>query len=523
MSSKSLAYKFRIIIVLLAVFISICVVTPAADALSLPKTWTSEPQTAIPPAIDTLLSYKKTTLYPELEDLLPVVNPELDKQFIYQEAIDVPAYDIKIEAQDTVNEKRMQTYDDEMPKNDAIEDIHYLANIMRKGFAGLNLFGGKEAVIEMEKHAISLLPETGMTYREFEELLLLETGFIEDMHFWVDYRASVLEAEILSVFSRWHDHFDVAELRVNKAQIASNVRLKQLATGEYFDLDEEKTLIIDDDFPLQVQPFLNDDFSIHLTLIQVSNYHPFKSLKTVRYTDGSEKKIVWDTLFDNYEHAEQEGGVATVFDNVYYLDLRGNVFRDPWDINFVDLAENALNYPYMIIDLRGNMGGNDRVFVDFLQPLLRDDEYYFFDRPFYQVAPITPTEYENSIRDGFQDELIGDNLSFLPPEPRVLTSPHKLIVMLMDNKTASAGEYAIGSLRTSQNVLVIGSNTPGLATSSVGELFILPHSQIPLRIPMLLNFWHPDYYSINEGFRPDIWSYDFEVSRLVDYLNASPD
>jgi hypothetical protein len=523
MNSKRSGKKYKVFIVLITLLIGLFVVTPTADALSLPKTWVSEPETVVAPAIETLLYYKKATLYPDREDLTRVSNAELDKEFIYKEAIGVPTYEIKLEAQDNANEERMQRYDDEMPRSEAIEDIHYLANILRKGFAGLNLFGGKEAVIEMEKHAISVLPERGMTYRDFEDLLILETGFIEDMHFWVDYQASVLSAEMRSVFSRWQDDFDDVELRVNKAQIATNFRLKRLANGEYFDLDEEKTLELSDDFPAQIEPFMSDDFSIHLTLVQVSNYRPLKTLKSVRYKDGSEKAIKWDTIYDNYLHTEQPGGVAEVFDNVYYVDLRGYVFRDPWEIDFGTLAKDSLSYPYMVVDLRGNTGGKDIPFESFLQNLFRYDGYNLFDRAYYRVVPITPTEYADSIRDGWQDQLIGENISFLPPEPRVLTSPHKLVVILMDNGTASAGEYAVGSFRSGENVIVIGANTQGLATSSVGELYVLPHSRIPLRIPMLLNYWHPDYYSVNEGFRPDIWTYDFDVSRLIDYLNAQAD
>lgn len=501
---------------------SFCFTATRSEALQIPNTWTDSRQSDLSTRVRTLLSYKKPTLYPTLDQFLQVVNVNLDKSFVYEEGIDVPSFGVEMDAQNNLNEERMKTYAEKMPYEDAIEDIKYLADLLPKAFGGINMFGGERAARLMEKHALSILPRSGMTYQEFEELLLLETSFIEDMHFWVDYQASVIAAEIHTQIGRWKDHFDADEIRVNKPRVARNVKLERLPSGDYLDLAEEKIIVLEKDASLSVEPFLADDFSVFYALLQYSNYRPLEEVTSIAYEDGLSRELVWEILYDNYLHVNVSGGEAESFGSVYYIDLRGDVFRDPWDTDFLSFGDKAKQYPYVIVDLRGNTGGNDMVFGDFLTRLLRQDDRHLFDVPYYRAAPLTKSEFNMLQEDGVID-LIGDKMSYFPPEPRALTSSNRLIVVLIDNNTASAGEYAVGSIRSGKNVLVIGTNTPGLATSSVGELFVLPHSKIPLRVPMIFNFWHPDYYSVNEGFRPDIWARDFEVDTLIDFLNAQGD
>jgi len=80
-----------------------------------------------------------------------------------------------------------------------------------------------------------------------------------------------------------------------------------------------------------------------------------------------------------------------------------------------------------------------------------------------------------------------------------------LVIVLMDNKTASAGEWFVGHLRQLENVLFVGTNTWGVLLTGAVTRTILPRSGLEVQFGMWLNV-RPDLSQFEGiGFLPDLW------------------
>jgi len=80
-----------------------------------------------------------------------------------------------------------------------------------------------------------------------------------------------------------------------------------------------------------------------------------------------------------------------------------------------------------------------------------------------------------------------------------------LVIVLVDDDTASAGELFVGYLRRLENVLIVGTNTRGaLLSGSLGRT-ALPHSGLDVMFGTNLHL-RPDLSQFEgAGFMPDLW------------------
>ncbi|MCL2558629.1 MAG: S41 family peptidase, partial [Treponema sp.] len=80
-----------------------------------------------------------------------------------------------------------------------------------------------------------------------------------------------------------------------------------------------------------------------------------------------------------------------------------------------------------------------------------------------------------------------------------------LIVVLMDNYIASAGELLVGRLRELENVIFVGANTMGVLLTADLKRTALPLSGIHVIYGAELNL-RPDFSQFEGvGFMPDLW------------------
>jgi len=84
--------------------------------------------------------------------------------------------------------------------------------------------------------------------------------------------------------------------------------------------------------------------------------------------------------------------------------------------------------------------------------------------------------------------------------------PNKnLVIILMDNRTTSAGEVFVGYLRQLENVLFVGANTHGNFVSAAIIRTSLQFSNLDIVFGSQLNL-RPDLSQFEGvGFMPDLW------------------
>ncbi len=93
------------------------------------------------------------------------------------------------------------------------------------------------------------------------------------------------------------------------------------------------------------------------------------------------------------------------------------------------------------------------------------------------------------------------------------------IVVLIDSNAASATEAFIRRLRGMDNVVFIGTNTPGVVLCGDPGVLVLPHSRLKVRIPAM--FWLDSEMQNRDGigYFPDLWVHpDHALERAVKFV-----
>ena len=196
----------------------------------------------------------------------------------------------------------------------------------------------------------------------------------------------------------------------------------------------------------------------------------------------------------------------------------------------VDRAESYRGEPYVILDIRGNGGGNTiwpRMWIQAFtggSPSLKQALTELVSRTSMvgraNLFALLLNSYRGQERQAvqvdferfqveaarFDDPSVTPHWSgiYLPPiDP--IPNPTTLIV-IQDRKVASAGEGAISYLMDQvENVVFVGENTMGALTFGQVSVHRLPHSKLLFYVPIKLNV--PLDLQIREaqGYAPDYW------------------
>ena len=213
-------------------------------------------------------------------------------------------------------------------------------------------------------------------------------------------------------------------------------------------------------------------------------------------------------------------------------------FPDPkhlgWE-GFQAQFEIALNAPVVIVDLRGNRGGDDtkafeiakRLIGDrfqtpqklkktrvtaaaraiFLNSVIAEIHRY---KTSGKVIPSWLNLEEKTRRENYFRAKLNLNADFetyhfptLPISHQLVTYSNPIIV-LIDADCGSTGELLILALKGQHNVTVVGENSAGFLHFGNAGLFILPHSQIAVEMPTTYKIFRKTGWFEQAGISPDV-------------------
>jgi len=189
---------------------------------------------------------------------------------------------------------------------------------------------------------------------------------------------------------------------------------------------------------------------------------------------------------------------------------------------FMSFVDKLQDEPALIIDLRGNGGGNGHLAPRWLYNLVGEfvlsnsvglvaESYDFYsawrvpnpENPFYQPA-CEVTMQRVSLPFGDNHVL---RVHREPDIVRQMVSNDQLIIFLTSRHTASAAEDFIDMAFNMENTLVIGQNTTGaLLTNLCFPWRVLPYTGTTFSLGSIVTI-HADAHNFREGvgFAPDIW------------------
>lgn len=206
---------------------------------------------------------------------------------------------------------------------------------------------------------------------------------------------------------------------------------------------------------------------------------------------------------------------------------------------FVETSVVAKEKKNVIINLKGNYGGDSSIFAFFLQYLcgyedllyadvFSNEEYRTLDSPsgMYAMCRYVELNYPiDDVRerfhfyfDGLEKQKENPHRSYVEFEPKKtqLAKPkfYGNLIILADKETASSGEDAIKQARIllekTDQVICIGENTNGALSYGNVCMFRLPESGIVVFMP--ITDWssglkkYENFGGEGVGFYPDIWS-----------------
>lgn len=404
----------------------------------------------------------------------------------------------------------------------AIEDMDFLFQVLKNGYVGYKYFGGDEKFSKAKENIIKELYEYKETLEEgtLKEVLCNYLDFIQDGHFAIGGR-QICKDFYLFINERY-------ELVKEKSKY-------------FIIIDNEKKAIksINNDEPGKfIKPSINDEGYIVYRFATLNQNHK----DTISINISVEGKddcmnIELNNLSKKYKPIRD--------DKVYEYKTVANIpviklgsFRD-YNVleQFVKDGEKARKEDLLIIDLRGNKGGNAKYAVDWIENFTKEkytsseisaslntntakQALYASGKKFYSKDDFT--SFKEQIDEYFASMKMDADYSGwseVDYEDFKYIENDKLIFVLVDNYTSSAGEFFARALSNMENTIIIGSNSSGTENFGNMGLYILPNSKIEVMFGSLLSVNYDLKITDGLGIIPDLWvnpkDAHYRVIRLI--------
>ncbi|TET98676.1 MAG: hypothetical protein E3J30_06355 [Anaerolineales bacterium] len=238
-----------------------------------------------------------------------------------------------------------------------------------------------------------------------------------------------------------------------------------------------------------------------------------------------------------FEIELQRSNFTFYSEDIFREDIIGGIpvvrvrsFSDPYADALNQFAKTASSYrgePVIIVDIRGNHGGNERWPISWIQGLTgqRAESVFIFSELtskttmasranvfayLYDRTPNTTiyrddAERHADIAEAFesgerQPDWVGPNYPQVP-----LITNDTTVILVINGSVASAGEGLIMRLSQAENVVLVGENSMGCLTFGNAGAHQLPHSKLMVWLPINFGLYLDKEFREEEGLMPDLW------------------
>ena len=391
----------------------------------------------------------------------------------------------------------------------AVFDVNYMFKLLKYGYSGYQYFGGDEKFNSVKEDIIKTIKDRDIfnfiTTNRFIDIVTTQLSFIQDLHFSIDNK---------SVGNRYQYYMSPAyEFRKDE-------------NGLYTNLDKGKAYLKEikgSKLEKLIKPALNEKGEIIYRLGAVINNKVGKKVelqvefqvanelinKRIMLLKPERKYFKSKTPYNKYK---KEG-----FTIIEHRTASANEANRDQLKRLAEEAKELKDNKYLIIDLRGNAGGADTYASDWVEnftgvepgegiiesSLVTDTANRLLLNSFNQLYGLSYEELEPEYLKLFEKTESGwTEINY--HEYRVIENK-TLIIVLIDNGVASAGESFVNYLNQMENVILIGTNTAGLLGFGNMGMCNLPNSKVQLSISKTISL-PPDLTSREgRGYYPDFW------------------
>lgn len=406
-----------------------------------------------------------------------------------------------INVKSTLNDKN------DVTKKQAIDDVGYLFSSLKFGYAGYKHFGGDEKFNDAKEKIIAEINKSDfdITTNDLEKIVRENLSFIQDGHFCVGDQGTCVRSKMFInekyEFVRENNTFYLNLKNQKKCVVSINNE----EPGKYIKASINKqgyivyrlcTLNQSDDDMMSLNIKFKDGSSTKVDLQNmVYNYKAEQSKYKYQIKEVYNIPMIKLNSCEQSKELEQfaKDGAKLSKKNIVIIDLRGNPggseeYGHQWIENFTKQKYNAANVGSSLCS---------QISIDAMyatgKKLMEPSQYVKFKEEMNKSLVQTDKEpgLENWSKIEWNNSKCIDNKS--------------TIIVLMDFKTASAGECFIRDLKNLKNTIFIGTNSSG--TSNVGNvgLYTLPNSKIQVIFGMSLYIDSDLQWRDGVGIQPDFW------------------
>ena len=171
----------------------------------------------------------------------------------------------------------------------------------------------------------------------------------------------------------------------------------------------------------------------------------------------------------------------------------------------------------VILDLRGNIGGNSIYALNWIQSFVdnlsvKTCEIQRISKPLLAYAKSPESLYDEDYIEWFETQ---KNQWISGYGNGSMSNNQSTIFVVIDKNVASAAEDLVFWLQHVENVFFVGTNTQGASICGNICIFYLPESNISIQFGTKLNLYGSLVRMDGRGFDPDLW---VEPTHAIDYL-----
>ncbi|MFN2245405.1 MAG: S41 family peptidase, partial [Anaerolineae bacterium] len=194
---------------------------------------------------------------------------------------------------------------------------------------------------------------------------------------------------------------------------------------------------------------------------------------------------------------------------------------------FVETASAHRGEPALIVDVRGNGGGNEAWPIRWIQGLTgrRAESVFIFSELnskttmagranvfayMYDLYPRTDSyraeaERFTQMAAAYEDETYQPSWGGPRYPPMPLIPNETTLILVMNGLVASSGEGLIMRASQAENVVLVGENTMGALTFGNAGTHQLPHSRLMVHLPTNFGLYLDRTFREEKGLFPDLW------------------
>lgn len=428
-------------------------------------------------------------------------------------------------------ETNINTETIELTKEEAISDVNFLFNALKYSYAGYIYFGGDEIWSNAKNKIIDSINsyEDKITLKDLEKILFNNLSFVQDGHFSINFNFPLQKSNFY-----YSEEFEIKEDK----------------QGYYINLSNNKWYIKSINNDSNVKDYIklslnkNGELCNYIGILNKANY--FGRIKVV-LSSANEEQIIYVKLtksngishldqITGYDYEEISGIPIFTMRRMYNVDSNDNSVE-----LFAESANKAKNEDVIIIDIRGNIGGNDfginEWFKNFTGKTPNKTSTLISLTSLLNNTLIKRAFGENTTTKNTQDSISESTLSQrsnllelancnenkwyiekLENKDDSLIKNNTKVFVLIDNHTASSGETFVRLLKNIENVIFVGTNTSGLGISDATNECILPNSKITVIYGSNLRLYND--FTEGIGFESDIWiNSNDSLDRILKFIN----